>query len=170
MSIYNRHDYKTAIPQLEKQMNDRFDSLLDFFYPVGCYFETSDIDFDPNKSWGGEWELETEGQVHVSAGTGYAVSGATSNTTDGGASTVTLTENEMPSHKHTQDGHSHNTNLWVVANRFGSGSRDASGAYSGYGNEVWTSSSTPAIHNTGGGKAHNNMQPYIIVNRWHRIK
>ena len=27
--------------------------LLDFFYPVGSYYETSDSTFDPNSSWGG---------------------------------------------------------------------------------------------------------------------
>lgn len=26
--------------------------LLNLFYPVGSYYETSDINFDPNISWG----------------------------------------------------------------------------------------------------------------------
>lgn len=47
-------------------------SVLDF-YPVGSYYETSDSSFDPNVSWGGTWLLETAGQVHVSAGTGYTI-------------------------------------------------------------------------------------------------
>ena len=59
MAIYNRNDYKTALPQLEKDFNARFDGLLDFFYPVGIYIETSDNDYDPNKSLGGSWELES---------------------------------------------------------------------------------------------------------------
>lgn len=28
-------------------------NLLDVFYPIGCYFETSNSSFDPNESWGG---------------------------------------------------------------------------------------------------------------------
>lgn len=26
--------------------------LLDFFYPVGTYYETSDVNFNPNLNWG----------------------------------------------------------------------------------------------------------------------
>lgn len=57
MAIYNREDPRTALPQLEKQLNARIDGLLDFFYPVGCSFETTNTEFNPNKSWGGRWEL-----------------------------------------------------------------------------------------------------------------
>ena len=33
--------------------------MLNLFYPVGCYFETSDATYDPNVSIGGTWVLET---------------------------------------------------------------------------------------------------------------
>lgn len=33
--------------------------MLDLFYPVGCYFETSDSSFDPNVSIGGTWTGNT---------------------------------------------------------------------------------------------------------------
>ena len=39
--------------------------LLDLFYPVGCFFETTDVNFDPNVTWGGVWEEDTAGQVLV---------------------------------------------------------------------------------------------------------
>lgn len=58
--------------------------ILDMFYPVGSYYETSDTNFDPNTSWGGVWVLETAGIVHVSAGAGWVVNGAPTNTKDGG--------------------------------------------------------------------------------------
>ena len=51
-------------------------SMLPIFYPVGSYYETSDPTFDPNVEWGGVWELEASGNVHVSSGTGYTL-GAT---------------------------------------------------------------------------------------------
>lgn len=35
-------------------------AILDVFYPVGCYFETSDSTFNPNTSWGGTWEAVTK--------------------------------------------------------------------------------------------------------------
>lgn len=44
---------------------------VDFRYPVGSYYETSDANFDPNITWGGTWSLLSEGQVLLSAGTNY---------------------------------------------------------------------------------------------------
>lgn len=39
--------------------------LLDVFYPVGSYYETSDTSFDPNVSWGGTWVEDTAGRVLI---------------------------------------------------------------------------------------------------------
>ena len=36
--------------------------ILDMFYPVGSYYETSDKDFNPNKVWGGTWVKMTDGE------------------------------------------------------------------------------------------------------------
>ena len=123
-------------------------SIFDLFYPVGSYYETSDTTFNPNTVWGGTWSLETEGLVHIGAGTNYTV-GAT-----GGEASHTLTVNEMPSHTHN-DGTS------------------ASVAYGGTsGNSTaqvsFDASAGRATTSAGGGQAHNNMQPYVVVNRWHR--
>ena len=57
---------------------------------MGSYYETSDSTFNPNTAWGGTWSLETAGQVHVSAGTGYTI-GST-----GGDKDVKLTTNNIP--------------------------------------------------------------------------
>ena len=46
--------------------------LLDFFYPVGSYYETSNTSFDPNEEWGGVWVQDTQGYVTV--GSGYTSS------------------------------------------------------------------------------------------------
>ena len=62
-------------------MNGDFGTLFDLIYPVGCYFETSDANFNPAHVWGGTWILETAGMVHVSGGAGYSVSKA--NNADG---------------------------------------------------------------------------------------
>ena len=99
-------------------------SLIDVFYPVGSYYETSDTVFDPNTSWGGTWVLETEGQVHVSAGSTYtagATGGAASVTpsftgaeatlahSGGAVSDTTLNTTQIPSHTHTYDKSDANT-------------------------------------------------------------
>ena len=132
--------------------------MLDMFYPVGSYYETSDTTFNPNTAWGGTWVLEVAGMVHVSAGTGYAVNHANDNdgvgAKDGGASTVTLTENTIPSHTHVIKYENYSR---------GTGSNPAMG-WIRYGEGAEAGTSEPY----GKGQAHNNMQPYINVNRWHR--
>lgn len=120
------------------------------YYPVGSYYETSDTTFDPNTAWGGTWLLETEGLVHIGAGTNYTIGDT------GGEKTHILTVDEMPSHSHT--------------NQYYSASGTANFGYN-YQNRGTTSNATPAsggIGYAGSGQAHNNMQPYIVVNRWHR--
>lgn len=124
-----------------------FKSIFDIFYPVGSYYETSDNTFDPNTAWGGTWVLEAEGNVHIGAGTNYTIGNT------GGEATHTLTVNEIPSH-------THKTGIQNTAGALGTGS---STAYVYF--DQSTGYDTTA---TGGGQAHNNMPPYIVVNRWHR--
>lgn len=125
-------------------------SHLDMFYPVGSYYETSDSTFDPNVSFGGTWVLETEGQVHISAGENYEIGNT------GGEATHTLNINEMPSHTHTMLYSGGSTTTWGYNYTSSGGTRSGQTETSG------------GIGPTGGGQAHNNMQPYIVVNRWHR--
>lgn len=208
----------------KEYVDTEISGLLDFFYPVGSYYETSNTSFDPNTSWGGTWELETEGQVHVSGSANgtYQVSGALTNATDGGASTVKLTDAQV-AHGHTftnpayqatggavtnkaafntgamsaNASHSHTTTIYAVGSA-ANGSGTAYNLYiSGAGTQNAQSSTANLAHthsiaehghsftqptisvktngsvaNLSGASstrtAHNNMQPYIIVNRWHR--
>lgn len=68
----------------------RTSMMLNTFYPIGSYYETSDTSFNPNTAWGGTWVLETEGQVHVSGSTNgtYQVTGAPTDTSDGGSKNI----------------------------------------------------------------------------------
>ena len=150
-------------------------SLIDFFYPVGSYYETSDTTFNPNIRWGGTWVLETEGQVHISGSANgtYQVEGALTNTTDGGEETHTLTDDELPAISayfsiHGQEGgtifyqkngtHSTGTQMSNNYQTTNTTTNAKTGAHS------WQN---PGIA-FGSDDAHNNMQPYIVVNRWHR--
>lgn len=93
-----------------------------------------------------------------------------------GSKTHTLSSAEMPTHTHTQDAHNHNIRVdtsggWA-ANNPNSATRGASGFDAGefsdrIGGEVGSSFNvavTATNQNTGGGAAHNNIQPSVVVN------
>lgn len=129
--------------------NGTMRALFDFIYPVGSYYETSDTTFDPNITWGGTWALEAEGLVHIGAGSNYSIGDV------GGEETHTLTVDEMPNHSHKV------RYTGRAANGIYGGMAGTSVDANPYYNNL-------LVANEGGGQAHNNMQPYIVVNRWHR--
>lgn len=49
------------------QMQECIREMWAAIYPVGCYFETSNSNFDPNRIWGGEWEEVSTGRWHRTA-------------------------------------------------------------------------------------------------------
>lgn len=134
--------------------------ILDKVYPIGCYLETSDGDFNPNTSLIGYWEKDTDGLVLVSEGSGGSTGhpqpqlgiGLT-----GGEYNHTLTTNEMPNHRH-------GCGYDIRANATPSSSASL---MTGAGGNV-TNAGMVTGH-AGESHAHNNMQPYIVVARWHRL-
>ena len=139
-------------------------TLLDLFYPIGSYYETSNKEFNPNIAWGGTWIQDTLGYVTVGADTEGEGGMGTQNVVlldvgeTFGEKTHTLTTNEIPSHWHQIGGD------YVV-------SRGTSG---GWGVQFtnttdWCAISVaPSEATEGGGQEHNNVQPSIGVIRWHR--
>ena len=157
--------------------------LIDLFYPIGSYYETSDILFDPNTAWGGTWVLEAEGQVHISAGTNYTIAGALTNTTDGGSADAIV-----PYHNHsveafnTPSGGTHTHAVKYRNDNTATGGKDRlgeSGSYTGERDAAATTTGSSHSHQipahdtlyvgTEGNEVGANLPPYIIVNRWHRI-
>jgi len=108
---------------------------------------------------------DIRGRVAVGAGTGAGLSArAVGNT--GGEEAHTLTTGEMPSHNHTINdaGHTHNWNNGLEGDDSGNG-----GSYSEYttvpgsvAGAIASATTGITINSTGGGGAHNNMQPYIV--------
>lgn len=98
-----------------------------------------------------------------------AASGITGTTlgANGGAQTHTMTTTEMPSHSHTQNSHNHNfayISRWVPGNAFGVAMNNLEAQLSGGDGTFASNSTTPTNQNTGGGSAHQNMPPTIILN------
>lgn len=167
-------------------------SLIDFFYPVGSYYETSDTTFNPNIRWGGTWVLETEGQVHISAGENYEVGDT------GGEVSHTILSTEIPDHDHELKGtgfaaisnysnraffNNLNTPVEAGVNQWATLFGSAGYTWTHNGDAAITTSvenynnaksvnllgkTGKSANPTSGSNDLSLMQPYVVVNRWHR--
>ena len=125
--------------------------LFDVLYPVGTYYETSNADWTPSSAgWYGTWQEDTAGKTTVAKSTDIEFNSIGKT---GGEKTHKLTIEEMPKHTHTEK--------YVGVNWYQSGTSGD-----------WNISSALEPYretgSTGGDKSHNNLQPYIVVRRWHR--
>lgn len=180
--------------------------LFDAIYPVGSiYISTNET--NPGILFGGNWEAYAQGRTIVGNGTSDKdfIAGST-----GGESTHTLTSEEMPSHTHIQNQHTHgadqkNFNFWFsqFTHKDNQPETDFIGCFKnadntnvqlkqldynnntdaiGSGNRwgyrkvsvTWNhkpviQNATGTNQNTGGGEAHNNLQPYIVTYIWRRV-
>ena len=105
--------------------------------------------------YGGNWEAFGAGKVLVGAGSNGGRSFTAGGT--GGEYTHTLTTNEMPPHNHSSI--MHNTNGAGINYLNVKKEDPGMGLTTGY--EITTAA--------GGGQAHNNMQPYVVVYMWRRV-
>ena len=122
--------------------------LVDIIYPVGSIY-MSVANVSPASFLGGTWQ-QIKDTFLLSAGDTYTA-GAT-----GGEATHTLTETEMPSHRH------------MGMNNGAYNDYGASAVAAGYvlGDAAYASPNL--IEYAGGGQAHNNMPPYLVVYVWER--
>jgi len=132
-------------------------SALDSIYPVGAIY-TAITSGSPASVFGGTWVSFGQGRVLVghddaaSPDSDFVASSTDgSSVLVGGAKTHTLSIAEMPSHTHAING---------IENQSGTGSDGGGNSASSY--------DTVTTNATGGGNAHNNLQPYVVVYMWKR--
>lgn len=124
-------------------------NVLEKVYPVGSIYINATSSTNPATLLGfGTW---------VAFGAGKVIVGLDSSDTDfdtaeetGGAKTHTLSISEIPSHTHS---------LSTSDNPGGTGAIEVAGG---------APTSTQTTQATGGGGAHNNLQPYIVAYMWKR--
>lgn len=135
-------------------------------FPIGALY-TSTVSTNPGTLLGfGTWSAYAAGQVLVgkaASGT-FATAGAT-----GGEETHVLTSTEMPAHNHPI--------RWNTSSDDNDNGSDQSfslnaGATANVYAMSWSANTGGAgrmvSRNTGGGGAHNNLQPYVVVYIWQR--
>ena len=123
-------------------------------YPVGAIY-TSVLSTSPASLFGGTWVAFGAGRVLV--GINSSDSDFDQSQETGGAKTVALSIAEMPAHTHTDS-------LPIYTNRSSSsGSR-----FEGTSSSDLVTNWPVTTNSTGGGAAHENMPPYIVVYMWKR--
>ena len=135
-----------CFPKNEKSLEINGKTIFDMVYPVGSVYVSVNAT-NPSALFGGTWE-QIKDRFLLSAGDTYKA-GAT-----GGEATHVLTVDEMPRHNHSIDNlnASGSTTPYMTVQ---------AQEKKGYGGNVQT-------FFTGGGQAHNNMPPYIVVYIWQR--
>lgn len=144
-------------------------TILDV-YPVGSIYMSVNST-NPGTLFGGTWQ-QLQNRFLLGAGSSYT-NGAT-----GGAATHTLTATEIPAHTHgskSLTGYIHR----VVLDDGESISQSGICSYSNARARSWTGTTGTACYrvtvnathehtSVGGGGAHNNMPPYLVVYMWKR--
>ena len=129
-------------------------------FPVGYIYLTTDNSTSPASLFGGTWE-RIKDRFLLGAGDTY------SNGDTGGEATHTLTENEMPIHRH--DMYSANSGNFSDNVVLGSSVWGGRATLLHYIPDTSTTSAPVGIQNAGGSQAHNNMPPYLVVYMWKRV-
>ncbi len=143
----------------------------DACWPIGSIF-TADVSTNPATLLGfGTWSAFGAGRVLVGIDAGQTEFDTLDET--GGSKTHTLTSAEMPAHTHTQDAHTHTQNahshvVTSVGSAATGGTTNLTGASDTSSTTATAANATATNQNTGGGGAHQNLPPYIVIYRWKR--
>ena len=148
--------------------------VLNSFFPVGSIYMDATGSINPNTQFGGTW-TKIENRFLLASGS-KAVGAA------GGEENVVLTTSQIPVHSHSAGG----LNVWAKWSTTGYArdsmlaegavthtytARKSSDDQNSVAGELTLNSNrntSGVTGNQGGGGAHNNMPPYVVVNIWKR--
>lgn len=132
-------------------LNTQIGNITNLIYPVGSIYISAN-EVNPQMLFGGIWE-RIQDRFLLAVGEDYEL-GET-----GGEKEHLLTIEEMPEHNHKSVLH------------ISDGLRNADNGDDWHKQGINTDIGQPSNNTsvTGGGKAHNNMPPYIAVNIWKRV-
>ena len=141
--------YRTPPELLADLGTQTLDQILGLVYPVGSiYMSINNV--SPATLFGGKW-VQIKGRFLLGASDVYKAN------TTGGEVAHTLTNDEMPNHQHS---------IWFP-NSGGEQSAEIGYPETGSKNTYYAEASKTS--GAGGGAAHNNMPPYLVVYMWRRL-
>lgn len=139
--------------------------MFDLLRPVGSFYETSDVNFNPTTAgWFGTWVEDTDDRALIAKESGKTVDST------GGENTHILTAAETPAHTHTGTMVPVNSGGGAPSTR---GNTRITTKWNTIYNKDTYISSFYGLGNYnssyyGSGGAHENRQPYIVVRRFRR--
>jgi hypothetical protein len=144
------HNTVVSAKAVKNYVDNVTTAALELSYPIGSIYINATNATNPNTLLGfGTWTAFGAGRVPVGIDAGQTEFNTAEET--GGAKTHTLTTSEMPSHSH-----SYTRKGTVTGGSTQGGDPNSVGQF------------TDNTGLTGGGQAHNNLQPYIVVYMWKR--
>lgn len=164
----SEHNWQQLVDQyMESKLSNyttekKVREILDAMYPVGSVYITTDKN-NPGNFIGGTWEQFGQGRTLIGEGTGNDGSTSMSFTSlsTGGEYAHELSLDELAPHDHAfPDGTISKDSPFVWENAPNTGNDHL------FNSKQWTS----LTGKTGTGYAHNNVQPYITVTFWKRVK
>lgn len=141
--------YRTPLELLADLGTQTLDQILGLVHPVGSiYMSINNV--SPATLFGGKW-VQIKGRFLLGASDVYKAN------TTGGEATHALTTDEMPNHQHS---------IWFPN---GGGEQSAEIGYPEAGSQNTYYAEASKTSGAGGGAAHNNMPPYLVVYMWRRL-
>lgn len=154
---------KQYVDSLVSTLTEQYASIIDIVYPVGSIYMSVNA-ADPSTLFSGtSWE-KLQGRFLLGSNSTYKP-GST-----GGEATHALTTSEMPKHNHDGLYYSYIDTENLVTLNSGTVSYHIPWGSSSYPGDYGAGSGAAELvtGEAGGGAAHNNMPPYLVVNMWKR--